>query len=111
MKSPESSKRPRKLKPPFLLRRIVGHSMMPVLPPGTLVLGWSWFRRLRPGDVVVFYHDGKEKIKRVGSIEEDGRLHMIGDHPSASRDSRHFGTVERSFVVSKVIFPGTRLKP
>lgn len=81
--------------------------MMPVLPPGTLVLGLRWFIALKPGHIVVFFHDGKEKIKRV-SDTEDGRLFVLGDHSTASTDSRQYGWVDRSQVLARVIWPSAK---
>lgn len=90
---------------PFLARRIVGHSMLPALPPGTLVFCARFFRKLSPGDIVIFNHDGKEKIKRVHEIDKSGKIYLLGDHSSASTDSRHFGKLERHSVIAKVVWP------
>jgi hypothetical protein len=47
--------------------------MYPRLKPGKLVVATSFFkrRRLRPGQVVIVQHDGREKIKRIERIEDD----------------------------------------
>jgi signal peptidase S26 family len=89
---------------PLSIREIHGHSMLPVLPPGTLVFGWCWFRSLKPGDIVIFIHEGKEKIKRIGELD-DGRIFLLGDHAEASTDSRHFGWLDADAVVAKLIWP------
>lgn len=88
----------------FLIRKVHGHSMVPTLPPGTVIWGLKWFNTLKIGNVIVFEHDGKEKVKRVKEIE-DGRLYVLGDHPEASTDSRTFGLIEVDSVVAKVIWP------
>ncbi len=93
-----------KLNWPLMVRRVSGHSMVPVLPPGTLVIGWKFFRNLKPNDIVIFLHDGKEKIKRISTIESD-KLFLLGDHEDASTDSRHFGLIDQSLVCAKVILP------
>jgi hypothetical protein len=78
--------------------------MMPVLPPGTIVFGWRWFHRLRPGDIVIFWHHDKEKIKRIDKIE-GSKVYVLGDHEPASTDSRHFGWLDRSTIIAKLIWP------
>lgn len=87
-----------------MLREIYGHSMLPVLPPGTLVFGLRWFGRLKPGDIVIFMHEDKEKIKRVSELD-DGKVFLLGDHPHASTDSRHFGWLDAGDIVARVIWP------
>lgn len=78
--------------------------MMPVLPPGTYVVGTRIFRKLEVGDTVIFLHEGKEKIKRISQMDGT-RLFVIGDHPEASVDSRQFGWVEQETVIAKVFWP------
>ena len=104
MTSQRSSGKPKKLSTPVTIREISGHSMMPVLPPGTLVFGLKWFRNIKPGDVVIFLHEGKEKIKRVSELEEN-RVYLLGDHEEASTDSRQFGWLDIDTVIAKVIWP------
>lgn len=78
--------------------------MLPVLPPGTLVIGLRHFRKLKPGNVVVIIHEGKEKIKRVDQLN-DREVFVLGDHPDGSTDSRHFGWLAYDVVKAKVIWP------
>ena len=104
MKYLKSSGKPKKAKAPLLVRRVVGHSMLPVLPPGTLVVGIRHFRRLKPGHVVVVIHDGKEKIKRIDQIK-DNQVYVLGDHGDGSSDSRHFGWLKVESVKAKIIWP------
>jgi nickel-type superoxide dismutase maturation protease len=89
---------------PLVLRKVQGHSMVPVLPPGTNVWGNHWFQKLAVGDVIIFVHDGKEKIKRIAEIDGD-QLYVLGDHEETSTDSRHFGWISRELVTAKVFWP------
>jgi len=93
-----------KLSWPLFIRVISGHSMVPVLPPGTYVWATTWYKQLRVGDVVVFFHNGKEKIKRISDIR-DNELYVLGDHTESSTDSRHFGWIPKDSVRGKVIWP------
>ncbi|HEX7963882.1 MAG TPA: nickel-type superoxide dismutase maturation protease [Candidatus Saccharimonadales bacterium] len=92
----------------IVLRRVVGDSMTPVLRPDQLIIAWRT-RRVRPGDVVIALHDGKEKVKRLHSVS-DGQVFLLGDNPNASTDSRHFGWLPQRAVFAKVLWPKTRAR-
>ncbi|MCA9332956.1 hypothetical protein KDA00_03715 [Candidatus Saccharibacteria bacterium] len=89
---------------PLLIRKVHGHSMMPSFPPNTYICGLRWFNTLKTGNVIVFEHQGKEKIKRIEKIV-DQKLYVVGDHKDASTDSRAFGLIETDSVTAKVIWP------
>jgi hypothetical protein len=78
--------------------------MIPVLPPGTVVWGLKWFMTLVPGDVIIFNHDGKEKIKRIDDVIDD-KVYVLGDFEDESTDSRHFGWIPITDVQARVIHP------
>lgn len=54
------------------------------------------------GDVILFEHPYKEHylmIKRLNSIDEDGRFVLHGDNKAHSTDSRSFGSISQSLVL------------
>jgi nickel-type superoxide dismutase maturation protease len=87
-----------------LIRRVVGVSMSPKLHPGQLLLATPLFRRLHPGQVVIIDHEGKQKVKRIERIDVD-KVFVIGDNLQASTDSRHFGWIQPSQIIARVIWP------
>lgn len=77
--------------------------MLPRLTPGSVVLG-VWPFRVAVGDVVIVHHDGMDKIKRVADMRTN-EIFLTGDNSLQSTDSRHFGWLERSAVIAKVVWP------
>lgn len=80
--------------------RVVGDSMSPALEPGDRLA----VRALRVGEpqagqVVVARIGGLEVVKRVASIEADGRVVIRGDQASASTDSRSYGPVMLDAII------------
>ena len=80
--------------------------MVPSLPPNTLVFGFRYTKKFKPGDVVVVVHEGKEKIKRIDQIK-DSEVFLLGDHPETSTDGRHFGWLPIKHIKAKVVWPRT----
>lgn len=91
---------------PFMIRRVQGHSMVPVLPPGTVVYGRRWFGRLKEGQVIIFRREGRETIKRIDHFKAEG-IFVTGDHEESSTDSRQYGVIPASSVEAVVIWPRT----
>jgi phage repressor protein C with HTH and peptisase S24 domain len=94
----------RKLKPPLLLRQIVGKSMLPSFREGGLLVASGWFKDVKPHDVVIVLHEGKEKVKRVHKVR-NGELFLLGDNGAQSTDSRDFGWLPLEHITAKVIWP------
>jgi nickel-type superoxide dismutase maturation protease len=87
---------------------VEGRSMAPALLPGDrlLVESISYARRPpRPGEVVLARdprHASRELIKRVAVVDRE-RVHLRGDAPGESTDSRDFGEVAVSSVQWRAI--------
>ncbi len=94
--------------------------MQPALEPGDWLLvdpEAYGDRNPAPGDLVLA-PDPREParllIKRVGSVDADGGLELLGDAPDASTDSRIFGTVDADSVRGRPWFrywPAGRVGP
>ncbi len=85
--------------------RVEGDSMLPSLRSGDRVL-IDPNASVQPGDVVLTRHPYKSSVrilKRLTSIEPDGRIYLSGDNPEDSTDSRSFGSISSSDILGKVI--------
>lgn len=89
------------------VRRIAGNSMSPALRPRQIVVASTLFRSVKIGDIVIFRHQGIEKIKRIQAYSGD-RIFVVGDNSELSTDSRQFGWIPRAAVLGRVIWPGVR---
>lgn len=88
---------------PLLWRRVKSEGMYPTLEKGQ----WVLVRRcndINVDDIIMFIHNGHEKVKRVMGIEGDF-IYLLGDNPRYSTDSRQYGYVKRSAVVGRVVWP------
>jgi len=91
----------------FFLRRISGQSMMPVLRPGMIVVARVQRQGYESGDIVVFMHDGIEKIKRIDGVRgSPGAEEMFvkGDNLPSSTDSHSFGWLPAQLIRGKIIW-------
>jgi nickel-type superoxide dismutase maturation protease len=80
--------------------------MTPTFRPGQVVVVRRT-SKVAVGDIVMFRHDGVEKIKRVARLET-GRLYLLGDNPAASTDSRNFGWVGTENLIGRITWPRRR---
>jgi nickel-type superoxide dismutase maturation protease len=90
------------------IMKVTGESLSPFFQQGDFVIILMRrfiFRRLKPGDVVVFHHPGYGKlIKRVQTVAPGGdELFVVGTRPE-STDSREFGPIPLRWVIGMVIF-------
>ena len=114
--------RVRLLRPFGRLMRIEGASMTPTLRPHSLVWvdeRWSARGELRRGDIVAVRPaslGGRACVKRIAGVPRErvtceGRVwklgqdeyFLLGDHGSASLDSRRLGPIHRSELIGRVV--------
>jgi nickel-type superoxide dismutase maturation protease len=89
---------------------IEGRSMEPALEPGDwLFVDPDAYARQAPlpGSLIVAPDPrapDRLLLKRVASVDPDGHLHLLGDAPDASTDSRTFGSIDPATVVGRPWF-------
>jgi nickel-type superoxide dismutase maturation protease len=89
---------------------VSGLSMAPGLQPGDRLVVWRpaiWRTgAVRTGDIVAApdpRHPERSILKRAGAVGPDGVL-LLGDNPSQSTDSRHFGRIPVTSVRGKAVY-------
>ena len=99
---------------PFSKYKVHGNSMNPTLKEGQEVLTFNW-GKVKKRDVVVVKSATRsassgralkvqsEIIKRVQKII-DNKVYLVGDNKDQSTDSRHFGPMDQSQVIGKVLY-------
>lgn len=76
--------------------------MYPTLKNGQEVLTFNW-GKIHEGDVVVIKHNDREMVKRIQNVH-DQEYFVEGDNKKESTDSRHFGPIDQSQILGKVIY-------
>ena len=95
----------------FPIVYICGNSMYPTYKDGEKILSTRLFfpDNLKVGDVVIFTPPSKTHdevqfvIKRVQHINDNGKFFLVGDNLDGSYDSRDYGYVDESHLISKAI--------
>ncbi|MBI2334332.1 S26 family signal peptidase [Candidatus Daviesbacteria bacterium] len=87
------------MKPPVSKFKVYGNSMLPTLHEGQEVLTFNW-GKVKVGDIVVVQ---RGIIKRIVKVEGE-HVFVEGDNRVESTDSRHFGPINKSQIVGKVIY-------
>ncbi len=88
--------------------RVTGASMSPLLAAGDEVLVNPvsyWYRRPKPGDIVVARHPYRtdvKLVKLVRAVRADGHCVLAGLNPTESTDSRAFGAVPPQRILGRV---------
>lgn len=85
------------MKKPLLLRRVVGHSMVPTLKPDQLVIASGWLKP-RAADLVVAEVEGVNVVKRVNRSTA-GQVVLYSD----SKDHGRYAAVPPSSILGRVI--------
>lgn len=96
-----------------------GHSMVPAVKPGAILLVCKVFYGFRipgsgayltrwktpqRGDVVVFYTPlGEIAVKRCGEIPGGDVFYALGDNSLQSYDSRNYGPVPNDNIIGRVL--------
>ncbi|MDB5166639.1 MAG: putative phage repressor [Candidatus Saccharibacteria bacterium] len=109
MRSLKSSGLPKRLRLPFVIRQVVGDSMLPTLRVDQIVIAWRW-ADIREGDVILLRHESRDMLKRVAWVRKD-MMFVVGDNVTASRDSRQFGPIKTTSARGRVIFPRRLSRP
>lgn len=88
--------------------KIEDKSMEPTLRHGDYVLVNKLayvFGKPAKGDMIVLKHP-KEKnkllIKRISAVRNSDEYFVVGDNKNYSKDSRHFGSIDKDLIIGKV---------
>lgn len=99
----------------FPIVQVEGDSMYPTYKDGEYILSVRFFgvfgkSLLKYGNVVVFQHPECDYhyllIKRIYCIKDNNKsVYVLGDNSDNSLDSRYFGYIPVSSIVSVILFP------
>ena len=56
------------LKSVFLIRYVPAASMGTTIKQGSFVVGLRFYGELERGDIIIFCHDGKLRVKRIAAV-------------------------------------------
>lgn len=88
----------------LLIRRVVGHSMLPTLKQGQIIVALK--KSFKKGDIVVAWMAGREVVKRVTYFDDtSGRVLLKGDNAADSTDSRQLGPVTSEVIAGVMVWP------
>lgn len=86
----------------FVIRRVVGRSMLPTFAEGTILIGVK-YRRPKIDDVVIAKSSStREIVKRIRRITADGYF-LVGDNERESTDSRSLGYFSPDTIKAVVV--------
>ena len=85
----------------FIVRRVVGDSMLPDVKQGSIVIAKKT-KSIIVGDIIVALQNNKEVIKRVNNVDSNGYF-IVGSNLLNSSDSRMYGPVMKQDVIGKVV--------
>jgi type IV secretory pathway protease TraF len=57
------------------------------------------------GSVVIAVMGGREVLKRITAIHKNHMYELLGDNQNESTDSRQYGLVPRTSILSVVVWP------
>ena len=91
----------------LMLFKVADKSMEPTFKTGDYILVNRLayvFGKPSKGDVIVLKHPEEEQLllKRV-SLATRGKCFVVGDNEERSADSRHFGAIDNSLILGKML--------
>ncbi len=89
------------------IRKIAGDSMLPLLHQSEKIFCRKVYTgaRVKIGDIVIAKHPYKkiEIVKQINAIKKNNTYNLVGTNKSSSTDSRTYGNLDSSKIISKII--------